>query len=154
MQATNLEDVDFPDFVALDKDRQVILIAEVQGFPFDFKTSMAKENAISQLSDYLQTAKSLIPFAMLVDKENIVIFKWDGKHLSEPILSLNTPDVLSHYEPEFSNKKIFSLYLRGLTEAWLRDLAYHWQSEIPPALQEMANIGLLQLLEDGTTQAY
>ena len=83
-----------------------------------------------------------------------MIFKWHEKHLSEPILCFNTPDVLSHYEPEFSNKKIYNLYLRGLTEAWLRHLAYHWKLEIPPFTKQMANIGLLQLLEDGTTQAY
>lgn len=154
MQATNLEDVDFPDFVVLDKDRQVILIAEVQGFPFDFKTKRAKENAILQLSDYLQAAKTLIPFAMLVDVKTIMIFQWDGKHLSEPILCLNTPDVLSLYETEFSNKKIYNLYLITLTEAWLRDLAYHWKSQIPPFRKQIADIGLLQLLEDGTTQAY
>jgi tRNA A-37 threonylcarbamoyl transferase component Bud32 len=33
MQATNLEDVDFPDIVALDKEGQIILIAEVKGSP-------------------------------------------------------------------------------------------------------------------------
>ena len=157
MQATNLEhieDIDRPDVVALDKDGKIVLIAEVQGFPFDSNPKKTKQNAILQITDYLQASKALIPFAMFVDSDNLIIFRWDGNNLSESILSVNTADVLSHYEPEFSNKKIFSLYLRGLTEAWLRDLAYHWQSEIPPALQEMANIGLLQLLEDGTTQAY
>ncbi|MBR8836001.1 MAG: hypothetical protein DSM106950_18755 [Stigonema ocellatum SAG 48.90 = DSM 106950] len=154
MQATNLEDIDRPDFVALDKDEQVVLIAEVKGFPFNFKEKKTKEYAILRLIDYLQAAKIVIPFAMLVDVENILIFKWDGNNLSEPIICFNTADALSHYEPKFRNKQIFSLYLRGLIEAWLRDLAYHWKSETPPFSKEMAEIGLLQLLEEGTTQAY
>ncbi|WP_017316637.1 hypothetical protein [Mastigocladopsis repens] len=155
MQAIDLDNnVDRPDFVALDKERQVILIAEIKGFPFNFTDKKTKEYAILRLIDYLQAAKILIPFAMLVDVDKILIFKWDGKNLSEPILCLNTANVLSHYDPEFSNKKIFSFYLTGLTEAWLRDLAYHWKSEISPASKEMAKIGLLQLLEEGTTQAY
>jgi hypothetical protein len=155
MQAINLEsEVDRPDFVALDKEGQILLIAEVKGNPFDSNIKKTKENAILQIIDFLQAEKALIPFAMFVDLENILFFRWDGKKLSEVILSLNTADVLSHYEPEFPKKQIFNLYLLVLTEAWLRDLAYHWKLEIPPFTKEMADIGFLQLLEDGTTQAY
>lgn len=154
MQAINLEDIDSPDFVALDKEGQVILIAEVKGFPFSFTDEKTKKYAILRLIDYLQLARTLIPYVMLVDVENILIFQWDGKNLSEPILCLNTANVLSHYEPEFNDKQIFSFYLTGLTEAWLRDLAYHWKSEISPASKEIAKIGFLQLLEEGTTQVY
>lgn len=154
MQAINLEDIDRPDFVALDKEGQVILIAEVKCFPFIFTDEKTKKYAILRLIDYLELARTLIPYVMLVDVENILIFLWNGKIVSEPILCLNTADILSHYEPEFNDKKIFSFYLTGLTEGWLRDLAYHWKSEISPASKEMVKIGLLQLLEEGNTQAY
>jgi hypothetical protein len=154
LQTTNLEDIDFPDIVALDKNEQIILIAEVKGLPFNFQEIKAKQYGILQMIDYLQAAKIVIPFAMLVDVNKILIFQWDGNNLSEPIISLNTADVLSHYEPKFRDKRIFSLYLKGLIEAWLRDLAYHWKSAIPPFTKEMTEIDLLQLLEDGTTQLY
>ncbi len=154
MQAINLEEVERPDIVALDKDGQVVLIAEVKGFPFSFQDKKTKEYAILRLLDYLKSSKKLITFAMLVDGENILIFKWNGNNLSEPLLCLNTTETLSSYEPKFSSKEIFSLYLTGLIEAWLRDLAYHWKSEIPPASKDMAKIGLLQLLEGGTTQSW
>ncbi len=155
MLAINLEsEVDRPDFVALDKEEQIILIAEVKGNPFDSNTKKTKENAILQIIDFLQAEKTLIFFAMFVDLENVLFFRWNGKILSEVILSINTADVLSHYEPEFHSKQIFNLYLLVLTEAWLRDLTYHWKLEIPPFTKEMADIGLLQLLEDGSTQAY
>ncbi|MEH2364892.1 hypothetical protein [Nostoc sp.] len=154
IQSINIEDIDFPDIVAVDKEEQIVLIAEVKGLPFNFQEIKAKKYAILRLIDYLQAAKIVIPFAMLVDVNNILIFQWDGNNLSEPILSLNTADVLSHYEPKFRDKSIFSLYLKGLTEAWLHDLAYHWKSAIPPFTKEMTEIGLLQLLEGGTTQLY
>ena len=153
MQAIDLDkNVDSPDFVALDKEGQVILIAEVKGLPFNFTDKKTKNYAILRLIDYLELAKNLIPFVMLVDVENILIFKWNGKNLSEPILCLNTADVLSHYEPEFSTRQIFSLYLKTLTEAWISDFSYHWKSKMPPASKEMVEIGLLQKLEGGYTQ--
>ncbi len=153
MQATNLElqDVDRPDVVALDKDGKTILIVEVQGFPFDSNPKKTKENAILRIIDYLQASKTLILFAMFVDLENILVFRWDGSNLSE-ILSFNTGDVLSDYEPEFNKKQIFNLYLTGLTEAWISDFCYHWKSEIPPVSKEIAEIGLSQLLKGGITQ--
>jgi hypothetical protein len=35
MQATYLEDLYRPDFIALDKEEQVVLVVEVKGSPFD-----------------------------------------------------------------------------------------------------------------------
>jgi hypothetical protein len=154
MQVIDIQDVDRPDIVALNKEGQIVLIVKVKGFPFDCNRKKTRENAILELTEYLQAVNNQIPFAMLVDLEKILIFHWDGNHLSEPLLCLNTGDVLSHYEPEFKTKQIFSLYLIGLTEAWLRDLAYHWKTQVPSASKEMAEIGLFEILEDGTTQAW
>jgi hypothetical protein len=152
MLAINLEsEVERPDFVALDKEGQIILIAEVKGNPFDSDREKTKENAIWQIIEFLQSEKTLIPYAMFVDLENVLLFRWDGSNLLE-VLNLNTGDVLSHYEPEFHQKQIFHPYLAGLTEAWISDFCYHWKSEIPPGSKEMAKIGLSQLLEDGLTQ--
>lgn len=151
MQATNLQDLERPDVVALDKEGQIVLIVEVKGNSFDSNIKKTKENAIWQIIDFLQAEKALIPFAMFVDLENVLVFRWDGFNLLE-VLNLNTADVLSHYEPKFQKKQIFNLYLTGLTEAWISDFCYHWKSEMPPASKEMAEIGLSQLLEDGLTQ--
>ncbi len=151
MQATNLEYIDRPDVVALDKNGKIVLIVEIQGFPFDSNPKHSKENAILRIIEYLQASKALITFAMFVDLKNILIFRWDGSNLSE-VLSFNTGDVLSHYEPEFNKKQIFNLYLTGLIEAWISDFCYHWKSEIPPASKEIAKIGLSQLLKGGITQ--
>ncbi|MGL5065491.1 MAG: hypothetical protein ACRC62_36430, partial [Microcoleus sp.] len=96
---------------------------------------------------------TLIPYAMFVDTEQMLIFKWDGINLSEPVCSLNTGEILCHYEHEFGNKRIFKRYLTRLVEAWLRDLAYNWKSKIPPAAEQIAKIGILPLLAGGTTRS-
>lgn len=145
------------DIVVLDKDEQIVLLVEVKATKLEGID--AKEKAISPLKSYLQKAKNTRfdlandTFAMLADLGNIDIFKWHGKKFSDSLISLKTSNILSHYDPEFSNKRILNLYLETLVEAWLRDLAYHWKSETPPASEKLAEIGLLQKLAGGTTQS-
>ncbi len=160
MLAENLE-IEMPidvDIIALDKDDRVVVLIEV-------KIIQAQEQAAKQrIADYMiswmkaalakmSEERTLIPYAMFVDTEQILIFKWDGVNLSEPVCSLNTVEILSHYEPEFHNKRIFKRYLTRLIEAWLRDLAYNWKSEIPTASEQIKQIGLLPLLAGGTTKS-
>ncbi|MBD1934484.1 MULTISPECIES: hypothetical protein [Cyanophyceae] len=137
------------DIIARNREGQTVLVVEVKAT--QLKDSKAKQWAIESLTAYLQAANPKIPFAMLADLENIEIFQWDGANLSEPVSIINTAAVLNHYDPEFSSKRIFWYYLETLIEAWLRDLAYHWKSENPPASEELAAIGLLQVLENGNT---
>lgn len=137
------------DIVVQNRDGKAILLVEVKGA--EFKAKEAKQKSISQLKSYLQTANTNIPFAMLVDFEDIEIFQGDDAIL-KPVISLKTTDILSYYEPKFSSKRIFGSYLETLVEAWLRDLAYHWKSTTPPGAEQLAAIGLLELLEGATTQ--
>ncbi|BAZ01675.1 hypothetical protein NIES37_56790 [Tolypothrix tenuis PCC 7101] len=145
------------DIIVLDKDEQIVLLVEVKSTEVEGK--VAKQQAITQLNSYLQNEiKSnhlfLVDemFLMLVNLRDIDIFKWNGKNFSESLSAIKTANILSHYDPEFSDRKILGLYLETLVEAWLRDLAYHWKSEIPPASDNLAAIGLLQKLQGGTTQ--
>ncbi|MEP0751126.1 type I restriction enzyme HsdR N-terminal domain-containing protein [Trichocoleus sp. Lan] len=140
-----------PDIIACNREGQTVLVVEVKAT--QLKDSKAKQWAIEKLKSYLQAANTKIPFAMLADLKNIEIFQWDGANLSESVSVLKTVTVLNHYDPEFSSKRIFWNYLKTLIEAWLRDLAYHWKLENPPASEELAGIGLLQVLEDGDTYA-
>lgn len=136
-----------PEIVILDSDELIILLAQAQA-------NHQKQGDTSEVISWLEAGNGAIPFVMFIDLEKIQIFKWDGNNCSEPILSLSTADVLSHYEPNFSSKKIYSLYLKTLAEAWISDISKHWKLATPPASKEMAEIGLLQLLKDGTTQVY
>lgn len=156
MLLTNLADIELPDFVAIDSDGQAILVAEVAGYPFSFQDANTRKYALLRLIDILKFAtKNLIPFAMLVDKDNIEFFRWDGKNLSEAILNLNTGDVLSVYSAKFKEEQqVYNKFLVAMTEAWLRDLASHWKSETPPYGKEIEEIGFLKLIEGGTTKPY
>ncbi|MDQ3814447.1 MAG: hypothetical protein M3347_10910, partial [Armatimonadota bacterium] len=88
---------------------------------------------------------------MLVDRQMIQIFRWDGEKLSGPLFQAPTASVLSFYDPEFEAKEIFEYYLGKLVEAWLRDIAYHWKSENPPYYAHLVAIGLAEKLRAGTT---
>lgn len=139
------------DIIAYNSEEQAILIAEVKAL--GFKNHQAKQQAFSQLKSYWQSWHQVIPFVMLADLEEIEIFSGESVNASEPLLTLKTADILSHYDPEFANTRILSPYFETLLEAWLRDLAYHWKSEKPPASDRVEEIGLLQQLANGTTKS-
>jgi hypothetical protein len=84
---------------------------------------------------------------MTATREEIKIFQWDGEKL-ENIYSFPTHEVLSEYDSEFSNKRIFEYYLETLLEGWLRDLAYSWKTDNPPKSQELRQIGFVEKLAD------
>jgi hypothetical protein len=152
MQTSIREDLPQPDLVALDQNKQVVLVAEVKASPSAFSNANIRNAGIAQVLKFLSIINYIVPYIMLADTNNIFIYRWDGKSVSEPILSLRTVDVLSYYEPEFNQKQIFSLYLTGLVEAWISDFCYHWKSEFPPAYQEISDIGLMEKLEGGITE--
>jgi len=138
------------DILVLDQEGQVALLVEVKASKLQDR---AKQIAILNLSSYLHNATREIRFAMLADLVKIEVFKCNGDNISEPIISLKTAEILSYYDAEFSDKRILASYLETLVEAWLRDLAYHWKLATPPGSKELAEIGLLQRLEKGTTHA-
>ncbi|HBB35564.1 MAG TPA: hypothetical protein DDZ80_27310 [Cyanobacteria bacterium UBA8803] len=140
------------DLIALDKQGRVILVADVRG-------SRVVKLTLPQFTGYLKATKTVVPFAMLVDPETIEIVQWDGVNWSDSICSLKTTDVVRPYIRDFNKymhhyetKWITGGYLGGLLSAWMDDLAFHWKLTTPPATQELAAIGLLQLLEDGSTK--
>lgn len=140
------------DVVALDKQGRVILLADVRG-------SRVVKRTLSQFTSYLKATKTTVPFAMLVDPETLQIVQWEGVNWSEAICSLKTTDVVKPYIRDFESyirdyesRCITGGYLEALLSSWLDDLAFHWKLTTPPASEELAAIGLLQRLEDGSTK--
>ena len=88
-------------------------------------------------------------YAMLVDPGSIRIWK---NRTSKPLV-LPTAEILRHYEPSYGSEVIGGYYSSALVEAWLRDLAYRWKSDEPPALKELSKLGLVAQLDGGTTEA-
>ncbi|HYW21641.1 MAG TPA: type I restriction enzyme HsdR N-terminal domain-containing protein [Nodularia sp. (in: cyanobacteria)] len=134
------------DIIATDKHGEIVLIVEAKAQKLQTKSS-----AISQLKSYLNTLEANNAFAMLADLDEIEIFKVNQENDFKKILSLKTVNILKYYDAEFPVKKIFALYFITLLEAWLRDLAYHWKSVKPPASEELATIGLLDMIKQGDT---
>ncbi|NJK75101.1 MAG: hypothetical protein HC849_20795 [Oscillatoriales cyanobacterium RU_3_3] len=156
-----ISDIELPidaDIIALDRDDRAVMLIEVK--IIQEREEVAKQRIVDRTIDWIKAVlakmsdrNTLIPYAMFVDMEQILILKWDGVNLSEPVCSLNTDEILRHYEPEFGKKRIFKRYLTRLVEAWLRDLAYNWKSKIPPASEQIAKIGVMPLLAGGTTKS-
>ncbi len=134
------------DIIATDKHGEIVLIVEAKAQKLQTKSS-----AITQLKLYLDRLEANNAFAMLADLDEIEIFKVNHENDFRKIISLKTIDILKYYDAEFPVKKIFDLYLITLLEAWLRDLAYHWKSVKPPASEELATIGLLDMIQAGDT---
>lgn len=161
MEAGSIQPVDYiADVVVLSKDDKIILLVEVKNKKIKGIDNI--EKCISPIKYYLQNRKknnaynlANEPFILLVHLDDMIIWKWNRDKFSKQLISIKTNDVLSNYDQEFSNlsnnNRIASFYLETLVEAWLRDLAYHWKSEKPPEWQKLQDIGLLQLIEEGTT---
>ena len=134
------------DILVLDAEDRPVMIVEVKS---NFRYRQALER---QIEVYLRESRSRIEFVMLVDYQKISLNRWDGGELSKPLFAAKTAKALSAYDPDFSKKTIFEFYMITLVEAWLHDMAYHWQSEHPPFYAEMQNIGLASRLKGGTTR--
>lgn len=134
-----------PEIVILDSDELIVLLAQAQVSP-------QKQGDTSEVISWLKAGNGAIPFVMFIDLEKIQIFKWDSANLSAPLCVLNTADVLSLYGLKLAKKWIFRESLSSPAESWLDDLRHHWKLEKPPAEEQIAAIGLLPLLKNGTLQ--
>ena len=132
------------DIVAFDADDVPVMLVEVK--------ARQNENEFDreQLVQYLQAAPA-IPYAMLVTLRDIQIFAWKSQTLSL-LLTTSTAEVLSDYDSEFRQKTIYEYYLTTLVETWLRDVAYHWKSAVPPLFSQLTRLGLVEKLDNGTTR--
>jgi hypothetical protein len=133
------------DAVIRDSDDRVVALVEVKAHPVDKWAPILPR----------QLAKTLeqVGYILRIDPNSISVFRAVGQTLGDPIVHLDTRQILRHYDPEFPAKRVFESYLLTLVEAWLRDLAYHWKSENPPGEDELRKTGLLERLAGGTTQA-
>jgi hypothetical protein len=137
-----------PDIIVLDQNQQIALLVDITAQ----ETLKNHENNLSKVSNlYLQNSQENPRFVILANLTKISVFKSINGVFSEPVISLNTGDILSHYDSRFSEKRIFKFYLKTLIESWLRDLAYQWKSKILPGSQELEKIGILSKLKHGET---
>jgi hypothetical protein len=129
------------DATVVDREDHAVALVQVKAHPVErWATSLPLANA------------EPVAFVLTIDPNCIQLYRPAGENLGEPIVRLDTRQVLQHYDADFARKRVFESYLLTLVEAWLRDLAYHWKSENPPGSEELGRAGLLERLEGGTTQ--
>ena len=133
------------DSAVIDRENHTVALVEVKARPVGDKWATI-------LPGQLPTFTDGIDYVLAVDPDWIQVCRWGEGRLTGPIVQLGTAQVLQHYDPDFSRKRVFESYLLTLVEAWLRDLSYHWNSENPPGSEEFRSAGLLARLEGGTTQ--
>jgi hypothetical protein len=132
------------DAAVVDRENHPVALIQVKAHPVERWATILP----SQLARFAER----VAFVLTIDPNCIHVYRPEGESLGEPIVHLDTPQVLQHYDPEFPSKRVFEPYLLTLAEAWLRDLAYHWRSEHPPGSEELGRAGLLEKVEGGTTQ--
>lgn len=131
------------DAVLVDRENHAIALVEVKTRP--------REKWATIVQRLLVKFAEPVAFVITIDLDSIRLYRAGGVILGEPIVHLDTLQVLGHYDPELPRKQLFESYLLTLVEAWLRDLSYHWKSENPPGVEELRRTGLLEKLEGGTT---
>lgn len=131
--------------VVEDRDNRAVAFVDVT-------TTPRGESCEKHLQDQLARYPVRVDFVLAVDLQSIRVYRVKGTNVEGPIVCLDTPQILSHYDATFSHKRIFDFYLTTLAEAWLRDLAYRWKSANPPAAEELRNVGFLEKIDGGTTQ--
>ena len=132
------------DAAVVDRENYTVALVEVKAHPVERWATILPR----QLAKFAER----VAFVLTIDPNCIQLYRSGGESLGEPIVRLDTRQVLQHYDPEFPRERVFESYLLTLVEAWLRDLAYHWKSEDPPGSEELRKAGLLEKLEGGTTQ--
>lgn len=138
------ETIEVSDITAWDKNGQKLLVSKIRARDI-------QEDIKSKLEEILKFEyehnRVIVPYAMTATREEIKIFEWDGKNLKD-IYTFPTHEIMSEYDAEFSNKRIFEYYLETLVEGWLRDLAEHWKTDNPPKSQELTQIGFVEKIAD------
>jgi hypothetical protein len=132
------------DAAVVDREKHAVALIQVKADPVGAKWEAIVRGQLERFADH-------VDFVMTIDPTSIRLYRVDNGNPGRPIVHLDTPQILQHYDPDFPQRRVFESYLLTLVEAWLRDLAYHWKSEKPPGAEELRRAGLLEKLEGGTT---
>ncbi|BDA75286.1 hypothetical protein CAL7716_094520 [Calothrix sp. PCC 7716] len=112
----------------------------------DFRLSNWIEHADSLEKLASVQVKQLVPYAMLVDFENIYVFDLRHQNWQEPILKLSTLEMLPEQAILIKEKKIFGLSLIKYISYWLDYLAHPYYGKKVPGVRELESVGLMMYI--------
>jgi hypothetical protein len=95
-------------------------------------------------------AKKLVPYAMLVDYENIFIFDLRRSNWQEPILKLSTLEMLPEEATVIKEKNMFGWSFIKFIRFWLDYLAHPNYGKTVPGVKELESVGLRTQILDAT----
>jgi hypothetical protein len=124
------------DAAFIDRENHTVGLVQVKSAPLG-------DSWASILARQLERYAEPVDFVLTIDPQFIHAYRSSEDGIEGPVVHLDTPQILQHYDPSFPTRRVFESYLLTLVEAWLRDLAYHWKSENPPGSEELRRAGLL-----------
>lgn len=130
---------DAADIVVYGRDQHPALVVKVKGADLD---DPPPDHTVRQLARY---AEGLVPpprFALLADRRRLRFYRWENCGLHGPVVTLDTPAVLSRYDPQMGLVTLYDDYLNTLVEAWLSDLCDGWSRKSPPVRDALRNAGV------------
>ena len=125
-------------------DGQPFLVVEVKAM--NGATAIAA-GWLVELLIRIRKSKGLdIPFGMVVDLDNILVFDVRKADPTISICQFKTKDILEAFDPDFARKRIFDDYLLALVETWLQKFGWRQTLAAPSGMKEFAEVGLADLL--------
>jgi hypothetical protein len=136
--------VDLAGFQGFHGNGEPFLVVEVKAMKG--VTGVAAEWLVNLLIRLREFNGYDIPFGMVVDLEDILVFDTKATEPLVPICRFKTAEILVAYDPDFARKRIFDDYLLGLVETWLGKFGWRTTLDPPPGMKEFAEAGLAELL--------
>jgi hypothetical protein len=140
------------DIIAYDRDDRPFLVAEVKARQV---SSDDRAALLAHLAD--RGALAGMDFLLFADYERLRVYAIKDGRAGKLLGELPTIDVLRDYDPRIAElmkrRRLDHQYLEALVGMWLRNLAYNWRNDRPPAENEMATIGTLDRLKGGSTRS-
>ena len=134
------------DILVEDANGAPVLAVECKSIGLSTET---ESHLLRRASDFGQ-----LPFAMLVDPQQIRIYRVSDNRNGHPVpaIVLPTESTFQHYDAAFGQGRIFEHTLITLSGAWLRDVMDHWRSPKAPGEDELQRVGLLPRIAGGWTR--
>ena len=130
----DLQEVNAPDLVLVDREGNWVLVGEI-------KYSLVA-NQVSYIAQ--QLARHQTKYQLVATRDKVYIFNDAGP--LNPLVTLNTDDIIRRYDVGGGSGTIYEHYLRSLLESWLLDVGQGLYPGTPPGLEELRRAGIFTSL--------
>lgn len=132
------------DILVKDCGGRDLVLAEV-------RPSVLSPDIVEEYFTMLEEAAPPVPFAMVIDPLTIRLKRFGRNGTNPARIELSTLDVLRHYDPDLpapGEARTPPWYRESLVRSWFEDLGSGATGATPPGTTELAQVGLLDRLQD------